>query len=439
MPAGRASPAGTLPRVLRTALLALAAALLPAPAAGGDAPVVLESAHYRLTAWPPFAEGEEYLRLAEALYAQLKVHFEAEPPPGRKLEVLFWPDAESFRKGGEADGVAAGALGAGGVYWTGTRRAYFWRQPSANFTRHLFLHEMTHQFHYLAVMDNQARCPAWYSEGLAEHFGYHRWDGTRLETGVDDVLGLEEDIPRMVEEARAGKFDVVAVVDGTRGADKPPSWAAVHWLLSSADPKVTARFRAAERKMWRGLKGRGLVDAVLGPDGKAAREAARAWLAGIRTTWKIEWIHWDALGSAIVGESAVVALVRTREAPPGAPFVEASVSCAGASAGLVLSFRTTGDFLAIYRRPGGRIDLVRRKPDGWETLAGADGPPGDGALLRAEVIDGKTVRVLAAGTEVLRCDPGGEPARGWVGLFVDGGRAVFSGVRLPPPAPGGAK
>jgi hypothetical protein len=402
--------------------------VLPSPVPAD--PVVLESEHYRLTAWPPFAEGEEYLRLAEALHGKLKEHFEAEPPKGKKLEVLFWPDAESFRKGGLADGVAEGALKAGGVYWTGTKRAYFWRQPSANFTRHLFLHELTHQFHYLAVMDNQARCPDWYTEGLAEHFGHHRWDGKTLETGIDDVLGLEQDIPNMAEEARTGKYDVVAVVEGKRGGDKPPSWAAVHWLLASPDPKVRERFRAAERQMWKGARGRGLVEAVLGPDRKAAREAANQFLAGIRTTWKIEWIHWDRSGGTIVGESGVVALVRTREPPAGAPFVEATVRSA-ASAGLVLAFRTTDDFLAIYRRPGGRIDLVRRKPGGWDALASAEAPVGPEALLRAEVIEGKVVRVLVGGKEVLRHEPGGDPARGCVGLFVDGGRGEFDGVRLP--------
>jgi hypothetical protein len=407
-------------------LLVLGALLATAP----SDPVVLESEHYRLTAWPPFAEGEEYLRLAEALHGKLKEHFGSEPPKGRKLEVLFWPDAASFRAGGLKDGVAEGSLTAGGVYWTGTRKAYFWRQPSANFTRHLFLHELTHQFHYLAVMDNEARSPDWYSEGLAEHFGYHRWDGTSLEVGVDVVHGLEQDIPNMVEEARTGKYDVVGVVEGARGGDKPPSWAAVHWLLSSPDPKVRARFRAAERKMWRGLKGKPLVEAVLGPDRKAAREAANRWLGSLRTTWRIEWISWDARGSTLVGESGVVALVRTRDAPAGAPFVEARVK-AGGSAGLVLAFRSTDDFLAVYRRPGGRIELVRRRPGGWDNLAAAEGPKGAEAFLRAEVLEGKTVRVLVGGAEVLRFEPGNEPARGFVGLFVDGCRGEFDGVRLP--------
>ncbi len=414
-------------------LLAPVLAAATPPAAAAD-PVVLSSEHYSLTAFPPFDRGEEYLRLAEALYAKLKEHFGAEPPKGAKLEVRFWPDGDSYRKGGASDGIPVDQLQAGGIYWPGTKRAYFWRQPSESFTRHLFLHEMTHQFHYLAVMDNRPRCPGWYSEGLAEHFGYHRWDGTNLECGVDDVLGLEQDIPRMVEEARAGTLDVAAVVEGARGADKPPSWAAVHWLLSSPDPRVVARFRAAERKLWRGLAGKPAVEAILGPDLKRAREEARRWLAGIRTTWKIEWIHWDARGASLVGESGVVALVRTREAPAGPPFVEATVRAAGGSAGLVLAFRSTADFLAVYRRPGGRIELVRRKPDGWETLASAEGPPGDGMLLRAEVPDGKTVCVQAGGKEVLAFEPGGDPGRGSVGLFVDAGRGEFADVWLPPPA-----
>jgi hypothetical protein len=411
-----------------TNLLLLLLSALPSPAPSD--PVVLESEHYRLSAWPPFAEGEEYLRLAEALYGKLKDHFEAEPPKGKRLEVLFWPDAASFKAGGLADGVAEGALGAGGVYWTGTRKAYFWRQPSASFTRHLYLHELTHQFHFLAVMDNQARCPAWYSEGLAEHFGCHRWDGRVLEPGIDDVLGLEQDIPNMVAEAKAGTFDVGAVVEGARGGDKPPSWAAVHWLLRSPDPKVRARFHAAERKMWRGLQGKGLVEAVLGPDRKGAREAANRWLGSLRTTWKIEWISWDARGTTLVGESGVVALVRTREAPVGMPFVEARVDST-ASAGLVLACRSTDDFLAVYRRPGGRIEIVRRKPGGWANLAFADAGGEPSAVVRAEVVEGTTVRVLVDGKEVLRFEPGGEPARGCVGLFVDGGRGEFSDVRLP--------
>ena len=34
---------------------------------------------------------------------------------------------------------------------------------------------------------------------------------------IDDVLGLEQDIPNMAAEAKAGTFDVVAVLDATSG------------------------------------------------------------------------------------------------------------------------------------------------------------------------------------------------------------------------------
>jgi hypothetical protein len=52
-----------------------------------DEPSVHESEHYRLIAYPPFAEGDEYLHLAEALYVQLEHYFGAHPPLESRLEV----------------------------------------------------------------------------------------------------------------------------------------------------------------------------------------------------------------------------------------------------------------------------------------------------------------------------------------------------------------
>jgi hypothetical protein len=396
-------------------------------------PALLESEHYRLVAWPPFAEGEEYLRLAEALYAQLERYFGARPSVTTRLEVRFWPDAQSYKRGGAADGIPEGPLSAGGLYWTGTQRAYFWRQPSANFTRHLFLHELTHQFQFLAVMDNQARAPAWYGEGLAEHFGYHRWDGTTLATGLDDVLGLEEDIPRLAEEGRAGRYDINAVVDGSAGADKPPAWAAVHYLLAGPDAQLTLRFHALEKSVWSGeLAGRELAQAALGSDRESARAAANRWLSALKTSWKIEWIHWDARGAEIVGESPVVALVRSRAVFEQGACIEATLHEESGSAGLVLAFRSTADFLALYRRPSGRLELVQRTSDGWKNLAAADGPAGASVRLRAEVTRDGSVRATSAGRELLRVELGAQALRGAVGLFADAGRTRFSEVVLPP-------
>lgn len=391
-----------------------------------------ESAHYQLLLAPPCGEGEEYLRLAEALYAELDRHFGAHPPDGEKLRVGLWPDFSSYQRGGLADGIPLEALAAGGLYWTGTRRAYLWRQPSANFTRHLFLHELTHQFQFLAVMQNQARAPGWYTEGLAEHFGYHRWDGARLESGVEDVLGLEEDIPHLAEQGRAGSYDLARVVDDRAGADKPPSWAALHYLLAGPDAGLRQRFRALEPRLWAGeLSGTALGDALFVEGREQANADACRWLCGLRTTWKIEWIHWDARGAELVGESTVVALVRTRASWSAASFVEATLREQSGSAGLVLGFRSTGDFLAIYRRPSGRLELVRRVPDGWRALAWSDGPAGTSVRLRAELDARGRVRVLHEGRELLSHELGAGAVGGSVGLFTDAGSTRFADVRLP--------
>lgn len=394
-------------------------------------PTVHESAHYRLVAHPPFTEGAEYLRLAEALHAQLERHFGARPPDGQRLEVHFWPDAASYRKGGAEDGIPEGPLSAGGLYWTGTKRAYFWRQPSANFTRHLFLHELTHQFHFLAVMDNQARSPGWYTEGIAEHFGHHRWDGTTLECGRDDVLGLEEDIPRIVEDARTGRYDVCAVVADAAGAAKPTSWAAVHYLLVGADASLRARFRELEKRLWSGeLAGRAFAEALFGSDCEAARMAANRWLGALVTTWKIEWIHWDARGADLVGESQVVALVRTRETYAKGARLAATLHVESGSAGLVLAYRSPAEFLAIYRRPSGRIELVRRENSTWTPLLAADGPKGTSTRLAVEIDAAGTLVVRAGDLEVLRKVLGAAAGAGAVGLFTDAGRTRFSGVEF---------
>ncbi len=392
-----------------------------------------ESEHYRLVDYDPACDGDDYLHLAEALHAELARYFGASPKVDQRLEVRMWPDAASYIRGGTADGIPESSLSAGGIYWTGTKRAYLWRQPSDNFTRHLFLHELTHQFQFLAVMDNEARAPGWYSEGVAEHFGNHRWDGTTLETGRDDVLGLEEDIPRIAEAARAGRFDIHAVVDGSAGADKPPSWAAVHFLIAGPDEAITRRFHALEKRIWSGaLSGAELDSELLGADRECVRAAVDRWLGDLKTTWKIEWIHWDARGTDLVGESSVMALVRSRASFDRGADLEATLHEESGSAGLVLAFRSTDDFLALYRRPSGRLELAKRAGGAWKILDAADGPDGASVRLRAEISSDGTLRATIGGRELLRVALGAEAARGAVGLFADAGRTRFSDVRLPP-------
>lgn len=364
---------------------------------------VSESAHYRLVAYGGFAEGDEYVRLGEALYEKLKAHFGAEPREKKKLEIRFWETADAYKAGAKSDGVADDRLGGGGVYWTGTKRAYFWRQPSAYSTRHLFLHELTHQFHYLAVMNNESRAPSWYQEGLAEHFAVHRWDGRKLETGLDHAVMLEERIPEAVEAARKGMFDLAGIVrDGS--ADYGRSWAAVHYLLS------TPAFKSIEAKL-----SKAGVDAeklVLGAKPDVVSEAARRYLAGLRPVWKIETISWDERGAAILGMTETTASLVTRF---DCSSIEAVVEVASGWASVGLQG------LTVTLRDG-NAELSR----GGASLATA--PAGAKAKVRIEAQGGKS-RVFVDGKEVWS---GESAAPGGAALGVGGGKATFAGWTILP-------
>lgn len=402
------------------------------PQAGLEAPSaevrVLRSEHYELTVPSAFEDGEDWLALAEALHARLREHFGAAPPEEAPLQVQFYADQASYMAGLAAEGVAPEVSRAGGVYWTGTRKASFWRQPSRAFTRHLYLHELVHQFHYLAVMDNQPRTPTWYTEGLAEHFSHHTWDGKTLVTGLSDLVMLEENIPSMAAAAREGTLDLEEVASGRLGGPKPESWALVHWLLAGPDRGLTQRFRKLERRMWAGTP---FTSKVFGSSARARErclDQGLEWLGSLRTTWRIEWIEWDTEGEVLVGDSAVVGLIRARDAQARGG-ISATLEGAG-RAGVILGFRSTGEFLAVYHDPRGRAWLTRRTEGRWIELAGADVPSGEQRHLHVEVRRDGAVRVSVNEAVVLEAAVEPELLAGPPGLFTDACRTRFKGVEF---------
>ncbi len=389
---------------------------------------VLRSEHYELTVPSAFEDGEDWLALAEALHERLREHFGAAPPEETLLQVQFYADQASYMAGLAAEGVAPEVSRAGGVYWTGTRKASFWRQPSRAFTRHLYLHELVHQFHYLAVMDNQPRTPTWYTEGLAEHFSHHTWDGKTLRTGLSDLVMLEENIPSMAAAARSGTLDLEEVASGRLGGPKPESWALIHWLLAGPDKALTERFRKLERRMWAGTP---FSSKVFGSSARARERCLSQgleWLGSLKTTWKIEWIEWDAEGEVLVGDSGVVGLVRARDAALRGGL--SSTLEGSGRAGVILGFRSTGEFLAVYHDPRGRVWLSQRTDGRWIELAGAEVPSATRRALAVEVKGGSTIRVTVDGERVLEHEVPTALLAGPPGLFTDACRTRFEGVRL---------
>ena len=182
---------GRVAEFLWHALLALSLAA-PARALGELGPPIVGT-RFQLRSEGPADEAREWLAVLEAAWPQYVAFFGAAPKLGRdeRLAVQVHETGEAMNAALEADGV--GRISAGGIYAFKTRKAYFFRQPSAWYTRALLIHECAHQFH--SRLEGDKDRPGWYAEGVAEHLAQHAWDGTNLQLGIVAPISLE-DYPR---------------------------------------------------------------------------------------------------------------------------------------------------------------------------------------------------------------------------------------------------
>jgi hypothetical protein len=418
----------------------------PAPAQEDADGAVRESAHYRLTCWGDITADQagELLAIAEQLYVLLGKHFRAAPILKRgqdKLAIKMWADREAYRAAARADGVPAELVDYGGVYWTGTRIAYFFRQPSAYTTRHLFIHELTHQFQYHAVLRNgRSPVPRWYKEGIAEYFGYHHWDGTTLVCGQPDVVCLETRLPDIAARAKRGEFDPVAILKGDADPDYAEAWALVYYLLHRAEPAVAKRFRALQPTIAAGRKPAASIRTLLAAGGKRFAPHCVDATAGGHITWAIDWRHWDARGDvvkefdgALEGESKVVALVRTHgRVTADTAMIEATPEIHGGRAGVCAAYGSTNDFVALDCTAKGQARLVRRRGGKWLPPIHAKVDATARPVLKLVVGADGTCTAYVNGTQVIRKKLDGCTPQGAVALLVDGGRSRFHDIHLPP-------
>lgn len=193
----------------------------------------IETEHYRLhfDAAVDVNEAMNAAALAEAAYAAMTDYFGAEPPD-LPLEAGWYGDFAAFQAAIEADGTAAPA--AGGYYWPGASTAYMYTQPTIYYSRVLFLHELVHQFHFLARTGNTSRA-AWYAEGLAEYLSRHDWEDACVRLGRLPMLTWE-DAP--AEALAEGSY----TFDGESDLSRPWAWATTKYLQDE-EPAAFDAFR----------------------------------------------------------------------------------------------------------------------------------------------------------------------------------------------------
>ena len=236
---------------------------------------VVETEHYRLTFEIDEEEALLAAQLAEASYDAMVDYFGAEPTE-LPLEAGWYVDFDSFQAAIEADGTKAPE--AGGYYWPGTSRAYMYTQPTVYFSRMLFLHELVHQFHFLARTGNQAR-ESWYTEGLAEYLSRHDWDDGCTRLGRRLMLSWEDYPGQALAEAEY-------TFDGHSDLSRPWALATVRYLQTE-EPAAFDAFRDA----YDADPEVALADYVDVADTEAAVEA---WLPGDQepmTPVFYDWLH----------------------------------------------------------------------------------------------------------------------------------------------------
>ncbi|MEO8083084.1 MAG: hypothetical protein ABI780_04625, partial [Ardenticatenales bacterium] len=419
----------------------------PTPSVAVDG-VRVTTAHYDLVV--DGLDGADIGRLLETAYPQWTAYFGGEPE-GR-LPGKIYGTVEAMRQAMAADGITYG--GGGGYYHPANRTFYAFAQPSAFFTRMLILHEATHQFHYLSATGNLGYSGFWYGEGLAEHFGMHNWDGTRLAMGIVPAISLEDYPAQALAEFDAHDRDLAALVADRGGWTRPSGWGVVSWLLDERPAGAADLFDRLNRRedltaSW---------TAVFGPVTDDDVTAYRAWLTGHQQPWREIWRAFEQRGDALIGASGVNAIAVRKASVDVEGVAEEGVDAAlgvedratplavslepldgPLRAGIIVGFTDAQHFVVVQLLASRDIWAFRMTPAGWQWLTGAraaDPDPGRAGgrdVLEARPADGGVGgwTVAVNGTDIVTV-----PDEGLVGLNVDGCTVAFREVEAAVPGGG---
>ena len=381
----------------------------------GTPPVESGSVHYEIHS--AGIATVETGRLLDSLHGQLREYFEG--APNGPLPIALFPDRGHFCDALARDGQSI--VEGGGYYAPENRTVYLFNQPSVYYTRHLLLHEATHQFHLLAATENRMPKATWYVEGLADYFAMHNWDGTRLHCGVVPVVSLE-DYPaaalKTIEKNGGHPTWLRHIIDGRETASRPLSWALVHFLMH--------RDRGAFRRLGTRLNqsSQPLSDfrETTGPvDRKFAREFHR-WVADHQQPWSIVWTEWQQSGEFLEGCSETVGLL-VHKGPLARLGVTIAPSESLWKAGGVFGYSSESDHYLVQLSSDGEVRIVQRTGNGWQAVLSAPVARETRSFAIERLRDQVTITVNGHCLHK-------QTASGKLGLHVDGCRSRFRLSRL---------
>ena len=311
----------------------------------------VETAHYRMSLAVTPERATELGRFAEAAYSAMADRFGAEPTGG-PMEVNLYPDVGAFEDAIRADGLTPPS-GAGGYYHPSSQTAYVLAAPTQYYEDTILLHEMLHQFHYLARTENE-NVPSWYAEGLAEAWSRHDWDLSCLRLGRIPLL-TQEDAYAQALEALASGLDLTAILTEEVTPSRPEGMALFQYL-DRTYPEDFAVFRDAMDA--HSTDPLGDFQAIFG-DPEAVAEDLATWIETHQEPLApvyLEWIHRTPSTVASIFVNGVSSFARVK-APPETFTVDVHAGTGAWTGGVLLSWDGYDDYTAAFASSQGSVSI----------------------------------------------------------------------------------
>ena len=381
----------------------------------GAPPVETGSVHYDIHSAGSAAVGTD--RLLDCLYGQLSEYFEG--VPNGPLQIALFSDRGHFCDALARDGQPM--VKGGGYYAPENRTVYLFNQPSAYYTRHLLLHEATHQFHLLAATENRMPKTTWYVEGLADYFAMHNWDGRRLRCGVVPVVSLE-DYPaaalKTIEKNIGHPTWLRHIIEGRETASRPLSWALIHFLVH----RDREAFRRLGTQLDQNSKPLNAFHETTGPVNKEFTREFHRWVVDHQQPWSIVWTEWQQSGELLEGWSETVGLL-VHKKPLARLGATIAPSDSQWKAGGVFGYSSESDHYLVQLSSDGEVRIVRRMGKRWQAVLSTTVAPETRSFTIERL--GHQVTITVNGNCLHK-----QTAPGKLGLHVDGCRAWFRVSRV---------
>lgn len=288
-------PMRVLAALLLVCLGSLAAEPRHAQADGG----VVDGTFVRVQGSVPAHWLDVAAELGDALFEQLKSDFGREPERSElPLHLTLYPTSAALA---EAVGPAAikreekarGARLGGYTTWDPCRSMVALQRDAFD-TRRLVLHELVHQFvGRLQPASMRGREPAWYREGVAEWYGWHRRTKSGIEFGAFDVAASNDAHARIRALVATPSWSAWLMAAGEEPATYESATALVAALRGTDDGDLRSTFAAFERDVLdRGAATRSFTR-LFRAHRTRLDAAVVAWWRSLQPRWRLHGSGWD--------------------------------------------------------------------------------------------------------------------------------------------------